>query len=356
MTSHYPLLFRRFSLLTLLLLSLFAGIEATAQSDPGRLTVTRLLDRPIIGPDLHPSLGLNIQGPSLVKVPDWVEGRLGEYYLYFADHKGSYIRLAYADALTGPWQVHVPGSLQIGESYFPSEPPPISEEELAELVRRRGATGESYSHDLAAEFTMPHIASPDLHIDETNRRFIMYYHGLAGPGRQVTRVATSTNGIDFTAQPQELGRTYLRAFRHDGITYAMSMPGQFYRSEDGFTNFETGPLLFNPDMRHAALLSRGNTLYVFWTQVGDVPEHIKLSTIELGGDWMQWQTTHWGEVLRPDYDWEGAAAPLEPSVRSTAYGFVNQLRDPAIYEEGDDIYLLYTVGGEAGIAIARVEL
>jgi len=26
------------------------------------------------------------------------------YYLYFADHKGDYIRLAYAEALMGPWQ------------------------------------------------------------------------------------------------------------------------------------------------------------------------------------------------------------------------------------------------------------
>ena len=63
------------------------------------MRITRLLDRPIIGPDLHPSLGPNIQGPSLIRVPGWVPNPLGRYYLYFADHKGSYIRLAYADAL-----------------------------------------------------------------------------------------------------------------------------------------------------------------------------------------------------------------------------------------------------------------
>ena len=28
-----------------------------------------LLDRPLIGPDIHPSIGENIQGPSLIKVP-----------------------------------------------------------------------------------------------------------------------------------------------------------------------------------------------------------------------------------------------------------------------------------------------
>ena len=41
----------------------------------------------------------NINGPSLVRVPEWVENPLGKYYLYFAHHRGAYIRLAYADAL-----------------------------------------------------------------------------------------------------------------------------------------------------------------------------------------------------------------------------------------------------------------
>ena len=48
---------------------------------------------------------MNIQGPSLIEVPDWVEDPLGRYYLYFADHKGLYIRLAYADNPLGPWTV-----------------------------------------------------------------------------------------------------------------------------------------------------------------------------------------------------------------------------------------------------------
>ena len=37
------------------------------------IRVTRLANGPIIGPDLHPSIGVNIQGPSLIRVPDWIE-------------------------------------------------------------------------------------------------------------------------------------------------------------------------------------------------------------------------------------------------------------------------------------------
>ena len=45
---------------------------------------------------------------------------------------------------------------------------------------------------------------------------------------------------------------------------------------------------------------------------------------------------------------------MEPSVRSVAYGHVNQLRDPAVYVEDGGVYLLYAVAGESGIAIARL--
>jgi acetylornithine/succinyldiaminopimelate/putrescine aminotransferase len=59
-------------------------------------------------------------------------------------------------------------------------------------------------------------------------------------------------------------------------------------------------------------------------------------------------------VLRPEHPWEGSDAPLAPSVRSVAYGKVNQLRDPAIFEEDGRTYLLYAVAGESGIAIAEL--
>ena len=68
-------------------------------------------------------------------------------------------------------------------------------------------------------------------------------------------------------------------------------------------------------------------------------------------DWREGAAT---EILRPERPWEGAEAPLEPSIRSTAYGAVNQLRDPAIFEENGRLFLLYAVAGESGIAIAEL--
>ena len=317
------------------------------------ITATRLCDHPIIGPDLDPSIGVNIQGPSLIKVPDWVTNKLGNYYLYFADHKGSYIRLAYADALTGPWRIHIPGCLHLAQSGFPTTPPDVSPEQLAVHEARFRGRG-AISHDVLAEITTPHIASPDVHVDHERQRIVMYFHGLEDVARQVSRAAISSNGIDFVARPEVLGPSYMRIFTHEGMIYALAMPGIISRSADGLGGFVAGPTLFNPNMRHAALLQRNGGLYVFWTEVGRAPETILVSHIDLAGNWMGWRNGPAVEILRPAYPWEGADAPAVPSIRSTAYGVLNQLRDPAIYEEDGRIYLLYAVGGEAGIALAEI--
>jgi len=132
--------------------------------------IERLLDGPIIRPDMDASMGSNIAGPSLIRVPDWAEGALGRYYLYFADHRGTYIRLAWADALEGPWTTHEPGVLDLADSHFPTTCPPC-------------APPGSYVH----------IASPDVHVVDERREIVMYIHGRDA-GRQVTRVAVSRDG------------------------------------------------------------------------------------------------------------------------------------------------------------------
>ena len=304
------------------------GQPAVAQT----IRIERLVDGPIIRPEMDGSMGSNIAGPSLVRVPDWIENPLGRYYLYFADHRGTYIRLAYADALTGPWTTYEPGTLQLDQSHFPTTCPPC-------------APARAYVH----------IASPDVHVVDARREIVMYVHGR-DVGRQVTRVAVSTDGLHFAGRPEVLGRPYFRAFRHEGFVYALAMPGVMYRSRDGVTGFEEGPGLFNPNMRHSALLKRGNRLVVFWTERGDAPERVLASTIDLTADWRTWTATPPVEVLRPERPWEGADLPVEPSRGGAIDVPVNQLRDPAIFEEDGRVFLLYAVAGERGIGLAEVHI
>jgi len=299
--------------------------------------IRRFPQNPIITPSLDPRMGQNINGPSLIRVPEWLPNRLGKYYLYFGHHQGQYIRLAYADRLEGPWTVHSPGTLQLDETPC-----------------------------------FGHIASPDVFVDGENQRLVMYYHGptlrkeeLVGDplterypflGGQRSFVAFSAEGIHFASNREILGPSYFRVFRHGGWTYALGMPGIFFRSRDGITNFERGPVLFSQNQRHTAVLVEDNTLSVFYSQAGDCPEQILCATIDLSVDWLDWQTSEPVSVILPEMDYEGSDLPLLPSERGAIHSRARQLRDPAIFQEEGRPYLLYSVAGENGIAIAELQL
>jgi hypothetical protein len=102
------------------------------------------------------------------------------------------------------------------------------------------------------------------------------------------------------------------------------------------------------------LLIRDNLLHVFFSNRGDAPERIMLSTIELTEDWREWRASEPIEVIRPELNYEGSDLPVEASRGGYIDERVHQLRDPAIFQEGDKTYLLYSVAGESGIAIAEI--
>ena len=287
------------------------------------MNVRRLDTNPIITPDMDERMGQNINGPSLIRVPDWVPDPLGRYYLYFGHHRGTYIRLAYADELEGPWRIHTPGVLDLEESLFGR-----------------------------------HIASPDVHVLDGSREIRMYFHGgglpQPSPWGQCTRLATSADGIHFTALEELLGSSYWRVFWWDGFWYTLEMPGVFRRSRTGISEWEEGPTLFTPDLRHPALRVNGERLDVYYSNAGDCPERILQATIDLALDWMDWTASESITLLDPEVDYEGVNCPLEPSRRGAINEPVHQLRDPGIYEEDGRIYLLYAVAGEHGIAIAEL--
>jgi hypothetical protein len=289
----------------------------------------RLPHNPIVTPELSASLGDNMNGPSLIRVPSWVSKPMGKYYLYFAHHQGTYIRLAYADQLDGPWKIYEPGTLHIQEA--------------------------SICHD--------HVASPDVHVDEAKHRIVMYFHCPAqGTGKNIqdqkSVLATSADGIGFTVKPVALGAPYFRVFFWNGYYYSIARGGVFSRSRDGESPFEEGPTLFNEDpklsLRHAAVDLRGNRLAVYYSRIGDAPERILVSYIDLTPDWKAWKPSPPVTVLSPEKEWEGADRPIEVSKMDLAPGKVRQLRDPAIFRENGQTYLLYSVAGESGIAIAKL--
>jgi hypothetical protein len=346
----------RFRLAAVAALALTLAAAAQAPDRGALATAVRLPQNPLITVKTSPSLGDNVNGPAIVRVPAWVKNPLGRYYAYFAHHKGRFIRLAYADAIAGPWTIYEPGVLRVEDTAF-IRPPPDPPDDLAFYT---------------------HVASPEILIDAERRRMVMWFHGWWTDGKpwpadrsattawarqngyaQFTQSAVSSDGVHFGVQPPITKVSYLRALPLDGYVYSMARLGVLARSRDPLASFEVGPNPFRDGpyagrVRHVALLRRDRTLFVFFSGIGDAPERILLSSIDLSGDWQTWKASPPVEVLRPETSYECPGLPNRPSEPGEIYGPARQLRDPALFEEDGQTFLFYTVCGEQGIAAANV--
>lgn len=346
------------------LLAVVAGSPgaALAQAAPpasAALRVERFPSNPLITVESSPSLGNNVNGPTVIRVPDWVERPLGRYYMYFANHMGDFVRLAYADALTGPWRIHDPGVLHVRETAL-DRPQPDPE----------GPRADFYTH----------VASPEIFVDHERRRLVMWVHGWWTNGerwpetlpearawarergyRQLTQVAESSNGLAFTVHPAITPTTYLRVFEWGGAFHGVSRLGTLSRSLDPLEPFELGPSLFRDGpyagrVRHLALLPRGDRLIVLFSAIGDAPERVMMSTVELTPDWTTWRASEPVEVLRPEAAYECVHLPVAPSLGGDIDVPARQIRDPFVLEEDGRAFLFYATCGEQGIAGAAIEL
>jgi len=178
--------------------------------------------------------------PSVIRVPDWLSPEeranpAANYYLYYCSHHGDHIRLKWASDLDGLWHEYNIGARANGYAI-------------------RGV------FDVRADptrFNYGHLAAPDVHVDDANRRFIMVYHGQDQPAtktrkgdvvdsRHANFVTLSKDGLNFQAPEGAggqagygpvtvsydgvtrdvcLGPSYMRVFPHHGTWYSVSKRG-----------------------------------------------------------------------------------------------------------------------------------
>lgn len=324
-----------------------------------QIKTARLMQNPLITTQTSRSLGSNVNGPTVIRVPDWVARPLGRYYMYFANHMGEHIRLAYADAITGPWKIHEPGVLHVKETaLFRAQPDP--KETLEDFYT--------------------HVASPEILIDPDRKKVVMWFHGWWTNGErwpgdpaearawaqqhgysQFTQAAESTDGLNFVAQAAITRAPYIRVFRHGGYYYGVSRLGRLSRATDPLASFDLGPNPFREGpyagrIRHVALVPRGDKLHVLFTAIGDAPERVMMSTIDLAGDWTAWRAAAPVDVLQPETAYECTHLPKTPSGSGDIAVPVRQIRDPFVFEEAGRAYLFYAICGEQGIAAAEITL
>ncbi len=287
--------------------------------------VERFSTNPLITPASSPTLGDNINGPSVIRIPEWLPNPLGKYYMYFAHHAGTYIRLAYADELQGPWHIYEPGTLHLKD----------------------------------APAFKGHIASPDVHVDNETQQIRMYFHGVAKErAGQWTGVSYSEDGIRFVAKPYLLGKFYFRVWQWQGHWYALAKNnnegwGELYRAAHPDGPFELrGDFL--QGMRHCAVLVEEHLLRIFYSRVGDAPERILMTLVDMRADWQEWKPLEAVEVLRPVMEYEGVGYVEAPSRHGTAVG-VREVRDPCVMVDESQMALFYAGAGEAGICGSIVD-
>ncbi|GEM_PF-905189 len=373
------------------------GSQIPWQGPHGKVYASRILNdgQPILSRQEFVDLGVasegnNLNGPSLVKLPDWLPAAQradpgARYYLYFADHGGHYIRMAWAEELEGPWTLYRTGSAI-----------PKGSRGVLDMGADREITP---GNGLRLH---SHIASPDVILDEENQQFLLFFHAptnLPGPSplpawtggssqSQRSFVAVSSTGLDFHAgvKPVSLGLFYFQVFRVGGRLHAFSNRGLLYRAplnQDPFDppsgfdyrldywEWEPGPsdMLYTwlqtatqgvEEPRHLGFLKQTDGVRVFFSQVNGTPERIQAVDLSFhqSEDWDDWTLSPETplEIYRPTTAWEGMENPdLGPSQNGPASNGEHALRDPELYQEDGKTYLLYSGGGEDALGLVKLE-
>lgn len=361
--------------------SRFYTVERLTPGEP-------LIDaRSFIEAGLSAKEGRNINGPSVIRIPDWMAPADrahpdAKFYMYFGHHGGSYIRLAWASELTGPWKF-----ARMDPTTPEGDRGVLGFEDTANRITRLGPGEHLHIYN--------HMASPRVFVDHANQRFALFFHAPSGINRrdgtidriqQRTLVALSHDGLDFRGgiQPVFIGTGYLDPFVFQGRTYGFSNEGYLHRAPAGTTlendgwwqptenhdfgdflweridspirrNHENAPGQRAGNPRHFSHRIAGQALHLFFHRRGDMPESILLTRMDLSvGDASEWNCTYPPElVLSPETDWEGIGYPLGPSTSGSATG-VRELRDPYILEEDGGIFLFYCGAGEEAIGLAEI--
>ena len=184
-----------------------------------------------------------------------------------------------------------------------------------------------------------------------------------GEGARVRTVHTS-GGIarrhHFELRPAITRQSYLRVFERDRFFYAVARLGQLARP--GIRSPASTPVPTRsgtPPTRTGSVTSRCSAqqqLHVFFTAIGDAPERVLMSTIDLTPDWMAWRASSPVDVLQPERPYECADMAAAPSQAGDVEERVRQIRDPFVFEEHGQTFLFYSTCGEQGIAGARLSV
>ena len=228
-----------------------------------------------------------------------------------------------------------------------------------------------------------HIASPEAVIDDARQEIVLFYHGQIRNGAekegQRAAAAVSIDGLHFNPLNQVVGPAYLRVFHHGDLWYSLDGSGEVGGTDDLHKPFRPsgniiggnrgvtlpeGPgrsaqagqrtrSIFYPG--HIGVDTQGDRLAIYFTCVGQMPEHIMATVVDMAGPVTSWKAKGTQDVLQPALEWEGAGVAAAHSVGGKSHQLENSLRDPAVFRDNGQPWLVYAAAGEHGMGIVRIE-
>lgn len=302
----------------------------SSHTDPGIIKRLGLL----VPSTWNPKEVENINGPCVIQwnLPPIIPFRKKLYLMYFADHWGTYIRVA--------WSLKPSGSF----TRIPFLRPLLIRAHFDDRVN--------------------HVASPEV-VRQGQKTYLFTHSPIKRlDGKQVTFLSRLRLGV-FCSKPKQTDLpSYARFFNHVGRLYAITFRADIFEFDIqtlASTRIEVDkkPLLTSDApveaVRHPHVVKYLDQLLVFYTRTGDAPERIFVSRMEFKSQ------TNVGfgepiEVIRPEMNYEGALLPIAPSKKGKSQNPEQSLRDPFVAVFDKDCFLYYAVSGERGIACLKIDL
>ena len=216
------------------------------------------------------------------------------------------------------------------------------------------------------------IHSPDILYSPQENLYYMHahLHRCKQHGKQPTAVFTSPDllhwNISNVADPFVANNLfYARLFHYKGQLYGIAKSQE--TSTGSMVLFESTS--FRSDykvihklaqgVRHVGLHRKQDTLFIFFTLIGDEPERIFLSTIDLTQPPSKWELRPGPEIMKPP----NTNSPLKISKPGAApCHHVQELRDPFFFPDEDEAEnqlkgtLFYTLAGEQAIGASSLRI
>ena len=285
--------------------------------------------------NLPNELSININGPCINIVQDDLSNH---FELYFADHRGKFIRRAISDNILGPFKIKLIPELTIDYlSFFTS------------------------AHN--------HIASPFIFLFK-NEIWMVVHAPCSIYNCQRSfffkfvnskwMVLASDNFLPFYAKSIVIEEQILFICKGGDVFKSQNPIGPYEKIGNifNYAGFDTWHN-YDSAARHFGLFyyKREEIIIICFSRIGvkqESIEYLLMSSNDLINGSFSKKEYEIKKLLYPVKDWEGAHLDKTKSKAGASDHYENALRDPDLFLFDNNLYLFYSFGGERGIGAVQI--